>query len=113
MKCVLFISLLLPLMFSCSNEKKERDAFLLKITTENGVLQQKQSKLISTSTDELNRFNKYIMDMKLAGASKTVIDSLENDKKQVLESYNKKLKEVEMELNSNSKKVDSIIASNK
>lgn len=113
MKRYLIIAIALPLFFSCSNQKKEREEILMKIINENQALQKEQSKFTESRLDELNRFNNYIMEMSLAGATKIIIDSLENEKKGLIEGYDKKLKEVETSLNMNFKKIDSITSLNK
>lgn len=111
-KQFLFIALSISI-FSCSNNKKERDELLVKITNENGVLVEKQSQVMKENKDELEKMSAFIMDMANAGAPQTTIDSLMKEKEAMTAKQLLKLKEIENQQNRNQKLLDSILAISK
>ena len=101
---------LISFLFSCSSSSNKNEE-ILKLQNISSELQTKQQEQIKRGRDELDRMSAYILNMANAGASKNVLDSLDNEKKLMTEENTKKLKDIEIMMDNNFKTMDSIIKS--
>jgi hypothetical protein len=105
MKQFFALILMTLFFFSCSSNKNEETK---KIQSVVDSLQKKQRELVTKNEDELQRIDKYILNMTVARASESVIDSLYREKKKIGEEYLKKSKDIEILIDNNLKSLDSI-----
>lgn len=100
-------------ILSCSNNKKERNELLMKLTKENGLLIDKLSTVTKQNKEESEKMSAHILNMANAGASKNTIDSLMKVKEEMTAKQMLKLKEIENQQNRNKEIMDSILAISK
>ena len=107
MKKIILVAILSIALFSCSNNKKNKEQIVLLIK-ENSVLQDKQSLEMKNMGAYLQEQNNYIYDMTVAGATPNEIKKIENVKENNLKKFKERLKDIEIKMDINFKKQDSI-----